>query len=140
MAARKGLGDKFNLATSATTAAVRVNMKNASGITIVLIGTTSAQMTLQEANAASGGTIQSVQTGFTEYFTQNNGVWTRVPQGAAATATAVAGGLLAVYFAAVNLSAGFQYIAATVSAGSFVYILHELQLRRFPENMAAVTA
>lgn len=140
MAQRRMLGDRFNLATSATTSLVRVNMKNAAGITFVLIGATSGAMTIQEANAASGGTIQNVATGFTEYFTQNNGLWTRVTQAAAATATAATGGLLAVYFAAVNLSAGFTYIAATHASGSFVYILHELQLRRDPTALAAVTA
>jgi hypothetical protein len=140
MSARRGLGDKFNLVTSATTSLVRANMKNASGVTVVLIGATSGAMTLQEANAASGGTIQNVANGVTEYFTQNNGVWTRVTQAAAATCTAATGGLLAVFFPAIQLSAGFSWIAATHASGSFVYILHDLQLRRDPPNLADARA
>jgi hypothetical protein len=140
MSARQGLGDLFNLATSATTALVRANLEQSVGATIVLIGASSGNATLQEANAASGGTIQNIGTGVTVYYTQNNGVWTKTTQGAAATVTAVTGALLAVYFPAVQFSSGFKYIAATHASGSFVYILHELQGKRTPENLKAVTS
>ena len=140
MTARRGLGDLFNLATSATTGVVRANLQNATGVTIVLIGATSGAATLTECNAASGGTSQNVANGVTEYFTQNNGLWTRVTQAAAATVTAATGGLLTVYFPAVQLTKGFTYIAASHASGSFVYILHGLELRRDPPSLKAVTA
>lgn len=139
MSAREGLGDIFNLATSATTGKTRANLQNATGVTIVLIGATSGNATINECNAASGGTEQALAT-ITKYYTQASGLWTKVTQAAASTVTAVAGGLLAVYIPAVALSDGFTYIDATHASGSFVYILHGLQTRRVPENLKAVTA
>jgi len=139
VSAREALGDLFNLATSATTAAVRANLENAAGITIVLIGATSGNATITEANAASGGTSQNLAV-ITKYYTQASGVWTKVTQAAAATVTAATGGLLAVYISAVSLSDGFKYVAASHASGSFVYIVHGLEVKRVPENLKAVTA
>lgn len=139
MSARQGLGDVFNLATSATTTGVRVNLENATGVTLVLIGATSGAATISEANAATGGTSQVLAT-TTEYFTQASGVWTRVTQAAGSTVTAVTGGLLAVYVPAVALSDGFKYVSVSHSAGSFVYILHGLEVKRAPANLKAVTS
>ena len=145
MSARSGLGDLFNLATSATTSKVRVNLKNATGVTLVLIGATSGAATINECNAASAGTEQLYGTAINAaglslvYYTQASGVWTK-STGTLSTVTAVTGGLLAVYISAVNLSAGFNYVDASHSAGSFVYILHGLQSRRDPTNFADVRA
>jgi hypothetical protein len=139
VSAREGLGDLFNLATSATTAKVRANLKNATGVTIVLIGATSGNATINEANAATGGTEQTLPL-ITKYYTQNNGVWTKVTQAAAATVTAATGGLLAVYIPAVALSDGFTYIDASHASGSFVYVLHGLQVKRDPANLVDVRA
>lgn len=139
MSAREGLGDLFNLATSATTGVVRANLKNAAGVTFVLIGATSGNMTVTECNAASGGTSQNLAV-ITKYYTQASGLWTKVTQVAAATAAAATGGLLAVYIPAVALSDGFTYVAASHASGSFVYILHGLHVKREPANLAAVTA
>ncbi len=145
MTARSGLGDIFNLATSATTSKTRVNMQNATGCTFVLIGATSGAATINECNAATGGTEQLYGTGINAaglslvYYTQNNGLWTKAT-GTLSTVTAATGGLLAVYISAVNMSSGFGYLDATHSAGSFVYILHGLEVRRDPANLKAVTA
>ena len=140
MTARRGLGDLFQLATSATTGVVRVNLQNYTGITFVLIGATSGAATITECNAATGGTSQNIANGVTEYFTQNNGLWTRVTQAAAATVTAATGGLLSVYFPAVQLTKGFSYMAISHASGSFVYILHGALERRDPPVLKAVTA
>lgn len=139
MSARQGLGDLFNLATSATTSKTRVNMSGATGCTFVLIGATSGNATINECNAASGGTEQALAV-ITEYYTQASGVWTKVTQAAASTVTAATGGLLAVYIPAVAMSDGFKYLDATHSSGSFVYILHGLEVKRYAPNLAAVTA
>ena len=143
MSARLGLGDLFNLGTSATTSKVRVNLRNAAGVTIVLIGATSGAATINECNAASGGTEQLVGGGgggvALTYFTQNNGVWTQAT-GSASTVTAATGGLLAVYIPSVLLADGFQYVDASHASGSFVYILHGLNVRRDPAKLVDVRA
>jgi hypothetical protein len=135
----EGLGRGYNLATSATTANVRVNLENHRGVTFVLIGATSGAATIQEHNAASAGTSQNLAV-ITRYYTQASGVWTKVLQAAAATVTAVAGGLLAVFVNSRSLSDGFKYISASHSAGSFVYILHDPVVQRAPANLKAVTS
>ena len=135
----EALGRVFNLATSATTAKVRANLENARGITIVLIGATSGNATINECNAASGGTELGLAV-VTRYSTPASVVCTKVTQAAAATVTAVTGGLLAVYIGAAQLSDGFKYVDATHASGSFVYILHDLEVARTPANLKAVTA
>ena len=146
MSAKQGLGDLFNLATSATTGVVRANLENAAGITIVMIGATSGNVDISEQTAASGGTNQilgGAGAGLAlTYFTQNNGVWTKRTGTGAAVCQVVGqtGGLLAVYVPAVALSDGFKYIAASHAPGSFVYILHGLEVHRDPVNLKAVTA
>lgn len=135
----EALGRCFNAATSATTAKVRVNLENAAAVTFILIGATSGAATIREANAASGGTEQDLAK-ITQYYTQNNGVWTKVTQAAAATVTAATGGLLAVHVSANSLSDGFKYLCATHASGSFVYLLHDLEVMRAPANLKAVTA
>jgi hypothetical protein len=133
------LGRAVNLATSATTAKVRVNLRQTSGVLFVLIGATSGAATIREANAASGGTEQDLAV-ITEYWTQASGVWTRVTQAAAATVTAAAGGLLAVWIPQGALSDGFAYLCATHASGSFVYVLGDVGPGRKPANLANVTA
>lgn len=142
MSARQGLGDLFNLATSATTAKTRVNMQNATGVTLVLIGATSGDATVNECNAASSGTEQLVGGGVTlTYYTQASGLWTkRTGTASASTFTGQTGGLASCYIPAVLLSDGFGYVDVTHSAGSFVYILHGLEVRRDPANLRAVTS
>src|SRR5262249_56216680 len=110
MTGGSGVGDLFNLGTSATTSKTRVNLQNATGVTFVLIGATSGAATINECNAASAGTEQLVGGGGSGvalvYYTQNNGVWTKAT-GSGSQVTAATGGLLAVYVPAVLLSAGF---------------------------------
>src|SRR5260370_14897767 len=105
MTARSGLGDIFNLATSATTAKTRVNMQNATGCTFVLIGATSGAATINECNAATGGTEQLYGTAINAaglslvYYTQASGLWTRAT-GTLSTVTAATGGLVAAHHVA----------------------------------------
>jgi hypothetical protein len=133
------LGRQFNLATSATTAGVRVALRNHAGIGIVLIGATSGAATISEANAASGGTSQVLPV-ITRYYTQASGLWTKVTQAAGSTVTAATGGLLYVYIGGESLSDGFTYISASHASGSFVYILGDPDVQRKPSNLRAVTA
>ena len=136
MAGIEQLGLTYNLVTSATTAAVRVNLQGAAGCTFVLIGATSGNATISEANAASGGTNQALAQ-VTRYYTQNNGLWTKVTQAAASTFTAVTGGLAVAYIPASALSDGFKYLSASHASGSFVYIIGQLDVCRAPANLAS---
>src|SRR5262249_12729691 len=135
----KALGRLFNLVTSATTTATRVNLKSASGVSIVAIGATSGNVTVTEATAASGGTSQNLPV-ITTYWTQNNGVWTKVTQAAAATFTCATGGLAVAEIDAQQLDSGFSYVAASHSSASFVIIVHSLEVQRPPANLVAATA
>lgn len=135
-----GLGRLFNLATSATTAKVRVNLENAAGVTFVLIGATSGDATINECNAASGGTEQALARTLA-YHTQASGLWTARTGGVGTgVVTAQTGGLLAVYVDSTWLSDGFKYVDATHASGSFVYVIHDLKVQRKPANLKAVTA
>jgi hypothetical protein len=139
MASIEQLGRAFNLATSATTAKVRVNLRDAAGVGIILIGATSGAATISEANAASGGTEQVLST-TTRYYTQASGLWTKVTQAAGSTVTAVTGGLLYVYVPAGALSDGFTYVCASHASGSFVLVVGDFNSQRAPASLAAVTA
>lgn len=133
------LGRAFNAGVSATTTNQRFSVRDSSGVTFFLVGATSGNATIQEANAASGGTAQNLAA-ITEYFTQNNGVWTRVTQAAAATVTAATGGLLAVFIPQGMLSDGFSYVSASHATGTFVAVMADLDVRRFPPNLRDVRA
>lgn len=133
------LGRVFNLGTSATTSAVRVNLESAAGVTIVLIGATSGNATIEEHNAATSGTSANLAV-ITRYHRQNNGLWTLVTQAAAATITAGTGGLAAVYIPATSLSDDYKWVSASHASGSFVYVLGDLMSQRAPAALKAVTA
>jgi len=139
------LGRTLNVATSATTSAVRVSMRDCSGVLFVLIGATSGAVTINESNAASGGTTQNAggAGAVFPWWTQNNGVWTRqTPATVTGTGgvTAATGGLLAVYVSQGSLSDGFNYVSASHGTGSFVYVLADLDVQRKPENLRDVRA
>lgn len=133
----RSLGRLFNLGTSATTANGRVSMVRGSAISIVLVGATSGDATIQEHNAASGGTSQNLPA-ITEYWRQNNGVWTKVTQAAAATFTAGTGGLAVAEIDAARLSDGFTHVSASHASGTLLYVVSGLLDGRSPELLAAV--
>lgn len=136
MTARHYLGDAFNLDTSETTSGNRVNLKNATGVYIVALTATSGNVTISEANAASGGTSQSIASGVTEFWTSASGVWTRNTQVAGATVACATGGLLAVYVSAAQLSSGFTYVSASHSTAHLAYVIVGLQSKRDPNSLA----
>jgi hypothetical protein len=138
------LGRLLNATSSVTTTAKRVNLRNCSGVLFLVANASAATaVTIQEANAATGGTAQNLSA-ITEYWTQaaTGGVWTRVTQAAAATATTVAntGALLAVYIPQGALSDGFSYLTASHATGTIIYVLSDLDVQRFPSNIQDVTA
>lgn len=133
------LGRAYNLATSVAAAGVRVSLRDCSGVGFALVGATSGAATFSESNAATGGTTQALAA-ITEYWTQNNGVWTRVVQAAASTLTAATGGLAYVYINQGALSDGFSYLSASHGTGTFVYIMGDLDVQRWPSNLRDVRA
>jgi hypothetical protein len=133
------LGRLFNASVSVTTANTRFSLRDASGILFLVTGATTGNATLQEANAPSGGTIQNLAV-ITEYWTQNNGVWTRSTQAAAATAPSVTGGLTAFYVPQGALSDGFSYLAVSHATGTIVPVMADLDVRRAPQNLRDVRA
>lgn len=139
MSARIGLGDIYNVGVSITTAKSRFNMKNAAVVGILMVGATAVtNLTLNECNAATGGTEQALAV-VTTYWTQAAAAtptaWTKATQAAASTVPSINGGLTYFEVSAVSMSDGFTYLDVTHATATMVFILHGLQVRRAPENL-----
>lgn len=166
----KGLGRLFDIGsaftpvdfnTSDAATGHRIHMRNYDAITMVLFkgaGTAGADpvITVQEHNAASAGTSQSLAV-IDEYFYKaettldGDETWTRATQTAAATASvdtwAEVELIAAVEVDSQQLSAGFEWIsfniAATVANAQLVsglYIMHGLKIQRRPDLLAQPNA
>jgi len=137
------LGRTFNLTSSVTTAAVRVSLKDVSGVGFYIVGASAATTaTITEANAASGGTSQTLAGTF-RYWTQAAGtsVWTAGVggvNGTSITTIANAAAALYVYIPQGALSDGFRYLACSHATGTSVYIMGDLDVQRAPVNLANV--
>lgn len=123
------LGIAYNLGWSGATANVRFSLKNASGVMFLTLGVGSANTTVQEHTAASGGTSQNLAA-ITEYWTWNAGIWTRVAQAAAATFTSATGNMAACWIPQGALSDGFSYVSASHGTGQTVAIIGPLDVQR----------
>jgi hypothetical protein len=139
------LGRAFNATGSVTTSAKRVSLRDCAGVGFMLINAGGATtVTIAEANAASGGTSQTL-TGTFSYWTQaaTGGVWLAGSGGVNGTSiTSVnnTAALLYVYIPQGALSDGFSYLSASHATGSFVYILGDLDVQRRVTNLRDVTA
>lgn len=139
------LGRTQNATGSVTTAAKRVSLRDCSGVGFYLINAGAATtITITEANAASGGTSQTLAGTFS-YWTQaaTGGVWIAGVGGVNGTSiTSVndTAALLYVFIPQGALSDGFSYLAASHATGSFVYVLGDLNVQRTPTNLRNVTA
>lgn len=139
------LGQLFNLTSSITTGAKRVNLRDCSGVGFVVVGASAATtVTIAEANAASGGTSQTLAGTF-DYWTQaaTGGVWTKGTGGVNGTSIntiAAAGAVLYCWIPQGALSDGFSYLSASHATGTIVYILAPIDVQRRPVNLANVTA
>src|SRR6266496_665462 len=139
MSAMLNLGRLFNGGVSPTTQKNRFNMRDCDVVTIWMIGATStANLTLNECNAATGGTEQALAV-ITQYWTQASATaptaWTRVTQAAASTVPGINGGVTAFEVSAVSLSDGFKYLDVTHATGTMIFVLHDLDVKRTPENL-----
>lgn len=137
----------------------RVSLRNAQGVSVVFFkaagsGTDVPILTLNEANASSGGTSQAlaaITTWHKKSATTLAGTetWTTTTQAAGSTLTltgeATKQGIYVFDVDGTSLSDGFCYIsvdiADTGSAGAqwggIVYVLHDLEIQRKPANLAA---
>jgi hypothetical protein len=139
MASMLGLGRLFNTGVSITTAKNRFNMENASVVGILMVGASAVtNLTLNECNAATGGTEQALAV-VTTYWTQASAAaptaWTKVTQAAASTVPSINGGLTYFEVSAVSMSDGFKYLDTTHATATMIYVLHELEVKRAPENL-----
>ena len=144
MTATTGLGYRFNLGVSPTTTKNRYNTKDCAVVGILLVGATStANLTLNECNAASGGTEQALSV-ITQYWTQASATaptaWTRVTQAAASTVPGINGGVTYFEVSAVSMSDGFTYLDASHANAKMVFILNGLNVRRAPAALASAIA
>lgn len=131
------LGRLFNLGLSATTANTRISLTDAGGVTIVAFGATSATVTVNEANAATGGTSQALPR-ITRYWTQNNGVWTLVNQAAASTFSTGAGGLAVAEIETTWLSDGFTHVSASSATATMLHVVRDMAYQRNPVMLTDV--
>ncbi len=141
MSAMLGLGRLFNLGVSVTTAKNRFNMRDYDMIGVLLVGATAVtNLTLNECNAASGGTEQALAV-VTTYWTQASAAaptaWTKVTQGAASTVPSINGGLTYFEVSGVSMSDGFKYIDTTHATATMVYVLNGLDVKRAPETLVS---
>lgn len=166
-AAGIGLGRLFDvsmginvvdLATGANTGN-RVSLKNADAITVLFVKETStdtepAVLTFEQYAASSGGSplaYAKVDTIYkkTEATLDGDEVWTKVSQSAGATFTESASddtlqGIYAITVRADQLADGYSYLAVNIAdtgttgtLGTVLYILHDLAVKRAPENLVA---
>ena len=141
MSATFGLGYRFNLGVSATTQKNRYNMRDATVVGILLVGATStANLTLNECNAATSGTEQALSV-ITTYWTQASATapaaWTKVTQAAASTVPGINGGVTYFEVSAVSMSDGFNYLDATHANATMVFIMNGLNVRRSPDKLVS---
>lgn len=139
------LGRSFNLTSSVTTAAIRVSLRDASGVGFYIVGASAiATATITEATASSGGTSQTLAGTFS-YWTQAAGtsVWTAGVGGVNGTSIntiASTAASLFVYVPQGALSDGFSYLACSHPTGTCVYILGDLDVQRKVTNLPNVRA
>ena len=141
MTAMLGIGRLFNCGVSPTTTKNRFNMRDAVSCGILLVGATGTQnLTLNECNAATGGTEQALAV-ITQYWTQASATaptaWTRVTQAAASTVPSINGGLTYFEVSAVSMSDGFHYLDATHANATMVFIINGLAVHRAPEALVS---
>ncbi|WP_060888062.1 hypothetical protein [Streptomyces caniscabiei] len=165
----QALGRLFDIGLGAPPAATngavtgkRVHLKNAGGVTVVLVGGVATggddlQVDLQQHTVSSGGTPADLDT-ITEYWLKsataidNSETWTKYTQ-AAASEIAVAASettdieqnILVFEVDAAELSDGYEWISVNVpdlgtgdKTLTVLYFMRDLTVQRAPANLAAL--
>lgn len=137
----------------------RVSLKNADAVTVLVVKEVSTDgepvvLTLKEHTASSSGTsrdLAKIDTVYkkTEATLDGDETWTKVTQAASATFTEATAddtlqGIYAFTVRADQLSSDAAYISVDIAdtgtagtLGTVLYILHDLAVRRAPENLVA---
>ena len=141
MSARLNLGMLFNLGVSPTTTKNRFNMRDCDVATILIVrATDTSNLTLNECNAATGGTEQALAV-ITTYWTQASitapTAWTKNTQAAASTLATINGGATVFEVSGVSMSDGFKYLDVTHANATAIFILGGLDVRRSPELLVS---
>lgn len=132
----KALGRLFNMARSTATAATRVNLRDSSGVTFVVMGT--GVVTFQQHTAASGGTSMALNE-ITEFWTQLNGMWTKTTQSESNHVTAANDlTVVEIELRSLDLDHGCQFVSASIAAGEILPILRDLVAPRDPEYIRSI--
>lgn len=143
MSSQEPLGRTFNLGRTASGGNVRFSLRDCAGMSFIVDTPAAAStLTINEANAASGGTSQALASGLTYYYTQTSGVWTRVTTGISGAVITVSGtpDLLYVFVPQGALSDGFSYLSPNHSAKATEVIMGDLDIQRRPANLRNVSA
>lgn len=164
--AQEGLGRLFDISigavpTDAVAGAItgkRVSLKNAGGVTIVVVTTGAStditDVDLQQHTAASGGTTADLDIIDHYYYKSETTLdgdetWTRATQAAASEITNVGAAseelLLVIEVDARSLSDGYDYVSLDIpdlgTNGTrhcaILYILRDLAVQRTPANLVA---
>lgn len=144
---QKGLGNVFNVIPVAT--GVAISLKDASGVTFILYENGGAQSTdFVESIAGSSG--QALTT-LNEYWAASgvaSQVWTAETDDAGATLDDDSNFVkkdttefdcAVIYIGAEELSDGFDSVAATIDgAGLCIAVVHDLVVKRAPENLPTI--
>lgn len=166
-AAGIGLGRLFDISVgiavvdlgAAANTGNRVSLKNADALTVVYTreagtDTELPVLTFQQYTAASGGSplaYSKVDTIYkkTEATLDGDETWTKVSQSAGATFTEDGAddtlqALYAITIRADQLADGYSYVAVNIAdtgttgtLGTVLYMLHDLAVKRAPENLVA---
>ena len=141
MSAMLGLGNRFNIAVSVTTAKQRINMRDCDVIGVLMVGATAVtNLTLNECNAASAGTEQALAV-VTTYWTQlvvgSVTAWIVNTQAAASTVPSINGGITYFEVSGVSMSDGFKYIDTTHATATMIYVMSGLDVRRSPDKLVS---
>lgn len=136
---QEGLGRLFNVVPIA--AGQGISLKTASAATFICSGNDTFTLTVASTFAGSYATPGNILVRkYTNPQTNGTGVWTRVTQ-SASNAVTIASGLVAFVVGQAQLTDPAAYLKVSVAgSGLVVCILHDLKVKRGPENLVAVGA
>lgn len=137
MAGMEGLGRLFNVVPAAS--GIHIPMDQATGITFVSFLDAGTQtLTLRESIE---GASEQLLPCITKYYKGPGvgGTWTEVLMAAGSAIDPnpddAVNDAIAFFVSAEQLSDGFNCLEVTASAGTLTAILHDLRVRRAPENL-----
>lgn len=136
MAGMEGLGRVFN--TVAAASGIHIPMDSCSGITFVSFLDAGTQtITLRESKE---GLSEQLLPALTKYYKAPGvgGTWTEVTMAAnsAITLADAVNDTIAIFVGAAQLSDGFNCLELTASSGTCYAIMHDLRVKRAPQNLA----